>query len=842
MTVEAWDKPEAKDAPNTARDPKKWARARRAATRKFGAKNSYVKNMWAVRWYNKRKGEWKKSLTDNTGVAVDWEKVLNEYGKNKIAYKEHKNDVDFLNPYVFVWSETEHMPMPNPTVDPNDLEAWTEAKKRAQGAKAQLVRFEKTFRWLRQEPGRVVTAQTLANLAPSGITADALATALGVRSEDLAQAQLSLDDWLDNRLSMAFLNKSQRSWLEPLRKDAPFSGEHQGGAIGDDDQKDTNRWGSGEKGGMRVRWDAAHNYMKPIAVHGKWDEIDPDDQAAIMFAHKMVGKEAELNSLSKDGKSHDWVVHAWLRPHQQRFFLQGLYQYQKHHENAASNRNSRWGPAARQRALQRAREHVAKVEDERYKIVTGEYKPFKLTDRYKHDKVQPGTIAARNIKENNNGHHAANEIDVDSKVLIPQQGQHGPTSYDQHENEVERQKAPRAAPGISGDQFMRESHSVAGVELGELFDAMKNAGLQRKQPEFRGMSARQAKRINAGLDPVSRKTWKDWQSWDRKPGETEDHFLSRKLSEFFMLREGKPNPSSWRTVLASFYNGQIDTSDGPIPVSNKMRHNFDRAAARMAVNRSVISREEEWGSLPFKVKWKYRVHVAHELHKNAHPERYGREEERDFARRRLDAQEQGQAVPAMRPPAQRRRRTAPPTPNEAALGGLPVDVVDNPSPEERGQSSARANLEAEIQRANREIANLARFYIRTRRVKLGAQAAYDAAQELIAANRLFARRQKRFAAATEAGGQPSARQQANFNQAQIEVDTARKNARAVFGRNFEAEVARAVARRREIDRKQGKLGAAQQRLREMPLNLSLKKLRQGLAKALVFEFVNKFNS
>jgi hypothetical protein len=25
MTVEAWDKPEAKDAPNTARDPKKWA-------------------------------------------------------------------------------------------------------------------------------------------------------------------------------------------------------------------------------------------------------------------------------------------------------------------------------------------------------------------------------------------------------------------------------------------------------------------------------------------------------------------------------------------------------------------------------------------------------------------------------------------------------------------------------------------------------------------------------------------------------------------------------------------------------------------------------------------------
>ena len=45
----AWERKEAKDAPNHARDRKKWAAARAAATRKYGTKNSYVKNQYAAR-------------------------------------------------------------------------------------------------------------------------------------------------------------------------------------------------------------------------------------------------------------------------------------------------------------------------------------------------------------------------------------------------------------------------------------------------------------------------------------------------------------------------------------------------------------------------------------------------------------------------------------------------------------------------------------------------------------------------------------------------------------------------------------------------------------------------
>lgn len=59
-SVKPWDKPEAKDAPNKAKNKAKWAASKRASSKKFGKKNSYVKNMWAVRHYNKHGGKWKK--------------------------------------------------------------------------------------------------------------------------------------------------------------------------------------------------------------------------------------------------------------------------------------------------------------------------------------------------------------------------------------------------------------------------------------------------------------------------------------------------------------------------------------------------------------------------------------------------------------------------------------------------------------------------------------------------------------------------------------------------------------------------------------------------------------
>jgi hypothetical protein len=108
-----------------------------------------------------------------------------------------------------------------------------------------------------------------------------------------------------------------------------FAEQHVTGPVGEDDQKDTNRWGAGEKAGMRLRWDAAHNYMKPHVVRSTFKDLDPDDKAAVAFAHKMSGKQNELASLIKEGGEHDWLIHPWLRPAQQRFYLQGLYAYEK---------------------------------------------------------------------------------------------------------------------------------------------------------------------------------------------------------------------------------------------------------------------------------------------------------------------------------------------------------------------------------------------------------------------------------------------------------------------------------------------------------------------------------
>lgn len=69
----AWERKEAKDAPNHARNRKKWAAARAAATRKYGTKNSYVKNQYAARLYGEKGGDWsKKSFY---GLYNDFEKA-----------------------------------------------------------------------------------------------------------------------------------------------------------------------------------------------------------------------------------------------------------------------------------------------------------------------------------------------------------------------------------------------------------------------------------------------------------------------------------------------------------------------------------------------------------------------------------------------------------------------------------------------------------------------------------------------------------------------------------------------------------------------------------------------
>ena len=683
--MDAWDKPEAKDKPNVAKDRKKWSRARAAATRKFGAKNSYVKNMWATRKYNQSGGKWKKSLVeeDSGSGNIDWEKVLNEYGKYRVAYKENLLALKELNPYVFVWSETDHMPMPNATVDPNDLEKWNEATQKLQGAAAQVIRFEKTFNGLRT-PGNMVTAETLARSAPAGVTSQTLALALGVTEQDHKQAWENFSLLMAKRIYESRFGKSM-PWddMEPLRKDAPFAGEHHSGEVDEESGEDEgSAGGTGEKSGMVLRWDGAHRYSVPVVVNATFGDLSKQDKFAVRLAHKLAEdpeKTAQLQHAIRTNARLDWVIFPWLRPAQERHFNQGVFQYMAHYLNAASNVNHRWGAAAKGRALQRARDHVAKIQTERKMIVRGELKHLKLAERYKHDRVQAGTIAANNIKERietgkTTGHHAQNQVDVGegSKQLIPLQGQHGPTAYDQHENEHFMQNVPRAHPGRTGGQWLSATHSLSGVDMPELFHAMKLAGVMRRQPQFRGVPARQAIRLNVGLPTVSRKEWKDWQSWNQHQGETTSAFFDRKFAEFEALETlgvkrdaqgnpigggGRPNPSNWRTVFAQFMNGQIlaanpNNPNGPpiqITVTPQMRQDVYKAAARQAVNRGVIRTEQEFQSLTARQRHRYLRLVMHEMHKNAHPELYGEERERRFAAARLREGRRGGERPDITP-------------------------------------------------------------------------------------------------------------------------------------------------------------------------------------------------
>jgi hypothetical protein len=777
----------------------------------------------------------RKSL-DAPEVPVDWESLLNDYHRRKVSYREHMMAVDFLNPYVFVWSETEKMPMPNPTVDPNDLETWNAAKDKAKDEFAHIIKFEKTLGF---KPGRLVTAETLMRFAPPSVSMNTLAAAFGVSQDDAHDAERNFNLFMSKRIYNMYHNMTKSVWtdtqMEPLRRSAPMSGDHISGRIDPrTGKRNRPRWGIGEKAGMRIRWDAAHNYMKPVVIEGKWDDLDDDDKVAVQIAHNMLGKNDELAGHKKDDRSHKWVIHTWLRPSQERFFLQGIYQYISHHENAAGDSASRFGPAARARALTRAKQKVAKVEEERRKIVSGEYKPFKLTDRYKPHKVQPGTIAAKNIAEGNRGHHMGNEIDVDSKQLVPLQGQHGPTAYDQHENEVERQKVPRSSPGQSGRQSVAHPNSAGGISLPELYDAVQHAGMKRLQPEYRGVRARQSKRLNADLKPVSLDEWREWRSFKPLPGESKRDFEVRKREHFYNIRAGKPNPSVWRGILDDIKNGFIETKNGRIEFDARMRKQFNRAAARIAVDNSVISREEEWPSLDWTVRSKYFLKVIQQLHKNAHPEIYGTAEERDHAsgrqgsaQRRIrmaDRQKERDYRAKMQAMADRQRRNKaakirpqrperPETPEAGEKKRLEIGSASPPTTREKAIAKI-ARIDGQVSRLSsiatsgakaRPVADLKPLADRLHKEGLNVRKVI--AKHGVDSNR-YSRAWERFFSVVQ-------------------------EARREFGPQYWEDVSRI----RERSRKIGRLGRS--RRDAEPLALSLRRLRSGLAKAMLADVIRK---
>jgi hypothetical protein len=241
-----------------------------------------------------------------------------------------------------------------------------------------------------------------------------------------------------------------------------------------------------------------------------------------------------------------------------------------------------------------------------------------------------------------------------------------------------------------------------------------------------------------------------------------------------------------------------------------MRRNFERSAARKAVDKGVISREEEWNFLPFNRKWKYRSEVALDLYKQA-----TKRQVTGVTRRRVQPTQSPQSNAVIQPSQ---------------------DVIDNPPPEERGQSPLRASTEQEIQRLNNELNNLTKFYVRSRKTKLGATAAIEAAKVYMRAERLWARQKKRYDSTIQSGGTLTPRQEQNRVAAAKINEEANALARKIFGPRYKDEVARAMGRDRDLRMKRQRLQGKREALARMAMSLA--KLRTGLAKAIVMNLVD----
>lgn len=392
-----------------------------------------------------------KKVEQNT---IDWEDILSDLDRHMKAYRENFFVATELNPIVFVWSDSSKIPMPNPTVDPNDLETWNNAVSNAEEARSVIIKFEKTLRRI-VPPGRVVTAETLARFAKPGVTPEALATALGYSSSVDTSEEYPL------QVSLEMAKKLADLWR--MKKSLPV--------LAHFTDKDN---GFGTNAGMRMRWNAAHNYMHPITVKGDFRRLSKDDRFAIRLARKMSGKSQQAGT-SSDGKPL-WTVFLWLRPAQEAFYQAGRQSYVGKH------------------GASKAEKVLEDVEKERKGIVSGSIKPYALVERYEHETVQQRTHASKQIQATGKKAEQTKVISENAPA-IPIEGQHGLTPMPLYDGEQERMKigrpkAGRETPGVS----QTPPHSVEGHDLPTLFNALKEDKYKRGQGDSRTLgSGRQIK-------------------------------------------------------------------------------------------------------------------------------------------------------------------------------------------------------------------------------------------------------------------------------------------------------------------------------------------------------------
>lgn len=554
-------------------------------------------------------------MEENTKLKNDsWEKVLSDYVRHQRAYQEQMNKVKDLNPIVWSWSDAATIPSFNPTVDNTDSTELEREKKKASDQHKILQSIEKVAKNMVQN-GNMVTADLLQRFAPPGTSPQALAMALGISESGRVPGEVSGELLMGRHAYMQHrgINKSWADGLQPLRKDAPME------AHADK---------FGKEGGMKMRWDAAHNYKGFNLVDGPLESLSREDQFAVKLATKLSGGKPQK---VRGGKIKVFV---WLRPGQEDFYQRELSAYKTKHSDSSGN------------LTPEATKHIQKVESERAQMVAGDIKTYRHTERYRPDKVQPGTIAAKNIKMGTVDSHGPkpdhdmdpeeafeNFVASDSKQLIPHQGQHGATAYRMWEGEADRMKVGRADVGRRKGENLApirrtEPEKVEGVSLSTLWAATATPeyGMQRRQAIHRDVIQPGGQMRPARSRPTSRRETTILPNVrDTQGAEHGSHFT-----------EG-----AWRQLVDDAMAGKVKVVRGgrtqTVQLSSKEQGNLSEAAARIAVRDGAIQDTSEFSGMNAKGKKKFITEVVRELHKNRFSDRYGTASQRAQQRERLAA-------------------------------------------------------------------------------------------------------------------------------------------------------------------------------------------------------------
>ncbi|NBO55589.1 MAG: hypothetical protein EBU84_13595, partial [Actinobacteria bacterium] len=539
-------------------------------------------------------------MEDEKYSVPNWEKLLSDYARHQTAYQENMKAVEDLNPIVWTWSDASELPMVNPTVDKKALTEYERSKKRASDEHKILSGIESMAKNFIQKHGNIVTAESLRSMVPSHVSSDAIAAAFGINEAGRSPGEPSMELMMARRAYAEHhgIEKSFGGWedgLEPLRKDEPMEAHAEE---------------FGKEGSMKMRWNDAHNYKKMNVVEGEFDELDPDDQFAIRRAQELSGKNQRKGRGPNGNKA--WKLHVWLRPGQEQYFQKERQKYIDKH----TDRDGKLTPEAQH--------ELAEVDAERKALTQGKIKPFKHIDRYKRDAVQPGTIAAKNIKMGRVSDHGPKKgesegmnqediesqwIDMKSKQMIPLEGQHGPTAAPMHPGEVHRMKVGRAhvgrrqKTGDDGGKTIKrtEPEKVEGFSMPGIWSATAHPeySVRRSDPSLRGTSISVLEGRPKGLANkrehrqrvvIPASSWQD---------------LARDVERGVVKVKGRNGATTTKRLTA------------------KERSNVQQAAAALATKAGVVNSPEQFSTLSARTQASYRGKVVRELFRNRHSERFG---------------------------------------------------------------------------------------------------------------------------------------------------------------------------------------------------------------------------